>query len=125
MNKFVAITAIVILLPAFAFADTETCFCNYQTYSDQSGNHHVKEEFTLTFVIDKEKKSAYIIGNQGSSEVMLLPSKMGGITFIEITGAGNVTSTTVDSNGMSVHSRNTVINGKLVPTQYYGTCEFK
>lgn len=65
-----------------------------------------------------------MVGNQGSAEVKMLISELG-FTFIEITGAGNVITTTIDSAGDSVHSRNTVIGGKLVPTQYYGNCKFK
>ena len=125
MKKYIAYTvlAFIMLLP-FELQATETIICDYRTYSDENGNHKVKDKFILTFVTDKEKDTAYIIGNQGSDKVKLIHS-LGGFTFIEITPAGNVMTTTVDTKASSVHSRNTVISGKLLPTQYYGSCEFK
>jgi hypothetical protein len=48
-----------------------------------------------------------------------------GYTFIEITKAGNVMTTTIDAKLKTCHSRNTVILGELVPTQYYGTAVIK
>jgi len=125
MKKLIPFILIFIFFPLVAIADTKTCVCTYTTYSDQSGNHRVKGTFLLTFVIDRNKNVAYIIGDQGSAEVMLVTSKMGGITFIEMTATGNVMTTTIDLKGDSVHSRNTVINGKIIPTQYYGKCKFK
>lgn len=65
-----------------------------------------------------------MIGNQGSTKVHLLNTD-DGVSFIEITGSKNVMATTLDKNGASVHSRNSVINGELVPSQYYGTCVIK
>ncbi|GLO63828.1 hypothetical protein MACH09_43360 [Vibrio sp. MACH09] len=45
------------------------------------------------------------------------------ITFVEITGVKNVMTTTMAfDNGKSVHSRNTVSFGDLIPSQYYGSC---
>ena len=56
----------------------------------------------------------------------LIPNKLEkGISFIEITPAGNAMTTAIDATGASVHSRNTIIEGILTPTQYYGKCEFK
>jgi hypothetical protein len=123
MKRLFLLLTILVFLPLQSFGETETCFCNYTTYSDESGSHDVKGKFTLTFIIDRMKGVAYIVGNQGSAEVMFLPSEMGGVTFIEITDTGNVMTTSIDSKNNSVHSRNTVINGEIVPTQYYGKCQ--
>lgn len=112
-------------MPTFVLGETETIICNYPTYSDQEGNHKVTKKFVLTFIVDKENKITYILGNQGSEKVKMIPSVFeDSISFIEITRSGNVMTTTIDSTGASVHSRNTVINGRIVPTQYYGKCEF-
>ena len=43
--------------------------------------------------------------------------------FIEFTGSGNVVTTTITEKGVSVHSRNSVVFGKLIPSQYYRTCK--
>ena len=115
------------LIPTFTYGgDTETIICNYSSYSDENGNHKVEDKFVLTFIVDNIKKTAYILGDQGSNKVSLIPSANGeGISFVEITGSGNVMTTAIDTKADSVHSRNTIINGKIVPTQYYGKCVFK
>jgi hypothetical protein len=81
--------------------------------------------FLLTFLVDTENGKGYIVGNQGSEEIAVIPHKIGGIAFIEVTGSGNVMTTAIDTVGNSVHSRNTSIGGELIPTQYYGKCEIK
>lgn len=104
----------------------DTIVCTYDNYSDAQGKHRVENKFVLTFILDKNTDKAYIVGNQGSDEVAFIPNKFeGGFSFVEITPAGNVMSTAVDSTGISVHSRNTIIDGIITPSQYYGKCEFK
>jgi hypothetical protein len=67
--------------------------------------------------LDKITGKGYIVGNQGSDEIMVIPNKLeGGISFVEITPAGNAMSTAVDTTGVSVHSRNTIIDGKIMPS---------
>jgi len=119
--------AIVLLLPLPALPVTSTLICKYPNYSDKKGAHRTKDNFSLTFIIDSDKGTAYMLGNSGSTEVPFIRSGISGegLTFIEITPAGNVMTTTVDAENNSVHSRNTVVVGKLVPCQYYGTCAFK
>lgn len=118
-------TAIILLLIAFtASAETVTYTCNYPTYSDHDGIHKVEGGFELTFLIDKEKKKSYLIGNNGSSEVLLVPSEEQ-LAFVEFTKSGNVMSTAIDSKLNSVHSRNSVLYGELLPSQYYGKCREK
>jgi hypothetical protein len=112
-------------MPLLVYGETETFICKYSTYSDGNGTHKVKDKFILTFIVDMTKKVAYMLGNQGSEEVALIPSAVGkGISFVEITGLGNVMTTAIDAKGNSVHSRNTILDGGIVPTQYYGKCEF-
>ena len=126
MLKALCLFSMIFLFTSSAYCKTETIICQYPTFSDQEGNHPDKQKFTLTFIVDKENGEAYILGNQGSAHVILVPNKVdGGFTFIEVTPAGNVMTTTIDSKGGTVHSRNTILYGKIVPTQYYGTCEFK
>ena len=120
---FKTMVLLCVALPTFAQA-TETWFCDYPRYSDEEGSHRVKNKFVLTFIVDSKNDKAYIVGDQGSDEVHILSSGAG-LSFIEITPIGNVMSTTIDSNLRSVHSRNTVIGGELIPTQYYGTCQLK
>jgi hypothetical protein len=126
MLKTLCLFSMFLLFIPSAYCDTETLVCQYPTYSDQDGNHPVKEKFIQTLIIDKENGKAYVLGNQGSDEVLMIKNKAGGrFTFMEVTPAGNVMTTTVDSKGNSVQSRNSVMFGELVPTQYYGRCVFK
>jgi hypothetical protein len=107
-----------------AKAETTTYECDYPTYSDEKGPHNVKAPFRLTFLMDSSTKKAYLIGNAGSSEVSLLQNSYG-FTLVEVTSSGNVMVTAITHKGASVHSRNGMILGELVPSQYYGKCQRK
>jgi hypothetical protein len=115
------------LIPTFVYGgETETIICcDYTSYSTEKGKHKVKDKFVLIFLVDRTENTAYIIRNQGSAEVTFIPSAFGGITFIEVTEFGNVMTTTIDAKRDSVHSRNTILDGGIVSTQYYGKCVFK
>ncbi|OBT12746.1 hypothetical protein A9264_15855 [Vibrio sp. UCD-FRSSP16_10] len=114
----------IFLLPALALADTTTYLCNYGSYSDQEGNHKVKNKFELNFIVDKDTSKSYLLGNNGSSEVKLFESS-DQLAFIEITATGNLMTTAIDSKFNSVHSRNSIMFGEMLPSQYYGKCEVK
>ena len=116
---FVALAFLV--FPPFAHAETTTFVCDYATWSDQDGNHPVKTEFVLTFLIDSDTGKAYMIGNMGAEEVKIF-SGDGYISFIEITATGNIMTTAIASDGTSVHSRNSIMFGEIIASQYYGTC---
>ena len=66
-----SLVILLVLFPVIAFADTTTYICKYPTYSDNEGNHKVKGKFELTFIVDNETEKTYILGNQGSSEVII------------------------------------------------------
>jgi len=118
------IVALLFLLPATAFADTTAFLCSYNSYSDQKGNHKVKNKFELNFIVDKATGKSYLMGNNSSSEVKMLESS-DQIAFLEVTSTGNIMTTAIDSKQNTVHSRNTVISGEIVPSQYYGKCKIK
>lgn len=119
------ILAILMTLSSAAFSATVTFECNYTSYSDDSGKHKVEGEFKITFLVDEEAGKSYIIGNNGSNEVILLQNPLGSFSFIEITDTRNVMTTTITSSGESVHSRNSVVFTDLVASQYYGQCASK
>jgi len=116
---FVLITASIAI---YAFAQTNTYICNYPTYSDETGNHKAKTAFTISFIVDKESNKSFALGKLGTVEVEMIRS-IDQIAFIDKTGTGNLMTTSITSNLTSVHSRNTVILGELIPSQYYGRCE--
>ena len=123
-DKMKLIATLLFLLPALAYADITTYSCNYTTYSDQEGKHTVNVKFELNYIVDKAAGKSYLLGNNGSSEVKLLESE-DQISFLEITATDNLMTTTIDSKLNSVHSRNSVMFGEMLPSQYYGKCEVK
>ena len=116
------ILAVLLSISSAAFGDTATFECHYSSYSDDSGNHEVTSDFILTFLIDEDTDKGYIIGNNGSNEVIVIYGPLGSISFIEVTDTKNVMTTAITQAGASVHSRNTVILDELVASQYYGEC---
>lgn len=126
MKSILIVFLILFCMPIITYGANKTIICNYYSYSDENGNHKLKDKLVLTFIIDKIKGAAYVIGRKGKDRVRVIPSGVrGSMSFIEITGTGNVITTAIDSKGESVHSRNIFINGKIIPTQCYGQCEFK
>jgi hypothetical protein len=115
----------LLMIPVPAFSETRTYTCVYPSYSDGKRIQKVEKEFKLIFIIDTSKKTAYMVGNMGSTEVSMYPKISGGLSFIEITGGGNVMTTSIDSKLNSVHSRNSIIDGELLPSQYYGGCKLQ
>lgn len=102
-------------------AEIVTFVCDYTTVSTSEGHEKVSSSFVLTFIVDSDSDNAYMIGNQGTEDVILIAGD-DKVTFIEVTDTNNVMSTTIDSVSDSVHSRHTVLFGKLLAQQYYGSC---
>jgi hypothetical protein len=98
--------------------------CHYESYSDKTGNNNSKEEFKLEFLVDSENGDYYLKGSEGIGKITFIKS-IEGFNFIEKTGSGNIMLTTIDAEGHSVHSRHTIILGKIVPSQYYGSCQIR
>jgi hypothetical protein len=113
------------LLPTPALSETVTYTCRYEAYGDEKGLHKVPEEFKLVFMVDSEKQTAQVIGDKGKFNVDMLPAEKGGLTFVEMIDGGKVLATSIDGDGKSVHSRNIILEGRISPSQYYGTCSKK
>ena len=125
MIKFVLFIVLCLSLIRISFAETITIICSYETYAASDGIHKVKDDFILTFIVDTENEKSYMLGNAGTEEILLVGSFDDWLSFIEITDTGNVMTTAIDSNKVSVHSRNTIMFNELIPSQYYGSCIFK
>ena len=110
--------------PSFAEAETVMYSCDYENYSNQKGTYNVDKKFELQFIIDRKIDKSYLLGNNGAAEVNFIESDSQ-VVFIEITPVGSIISTTIDKNLNSVHSRNSVLDGGLLPSQYYGKCLLK
>ena len=116
MKPVIAGMLVLVSLESFA---TNTYKCIFDSYSDAGGIH--KEVLNLTFLVDESADKAYIIGNNGSNEVAHI-FRGDGRSFVEITVTGNVFVTTITPDMQAVHSRNSVMFGDLLPSQYYGRC---
>jgi hypothetical protein len=117
----------LLLLVSVAFslisqAATLSFTCNFPLAASPSGVKKESKPFELRFVSDIKTKKSYLLGNNGSSEVTPIGNQHGGVTFIEVTGSGNVMATVIAASGEAVHSRNGNMFGKLIPSQYYGKC---
>jgi phage gp36-like protein len=106
---------------AVAAANTESYACRFATEASPTGVTKPASPLELRFVHDIAAEKAYLMGNAGSSQVGVIDNK-NGISFLEITAAGNVMTTTITTQGEAVHSRNGIMMNKLIPSQYYGRC---
>ena len=124
MKLFLAVLATTLLFShSTAYpSSTITFTCDYQLIASEDGLKKPSSEFMLRFVVDTNKNNAYMLGNLGSTEVTIISTGAEGVTFVEVTDTGNVMTTTITKSGDSVHSRNSVVLGDLVPSQYYGKC---
>ena len=112
---------LILLVPKIAICKTIEYKCSYPKYASIEGIK-TEKSFELTFMIDETTKKTYMKGNNGISELKMIDVQFGGISFLEITDGGNIVTTAIDKNNLSVHSRNSIIMGELVASQYYGKC---
>jgi hypothetical protein len=121
--RLILFFVILMTLAPKSFAETISYKCSFLFSASPSGIEKESKPFELSFVLDTQTKKAYMLGNNGSSEVMPVEN-IAGITFVEVTPSGNVMVTAITTSGDAVHSRNTIfLDGKkLIPSQYYGKC---
>lgn len=94
--------------------------CNFPIFADSDGLGAAKD-FTLEFNRDSITNDAFMVGNNGTSNVLSIDGHSG-VTFLELLSSGAVQTTTISSDSSAVHSRHTMVGPALVPSQYYGTC---
>ena len=87
----------------------------------------VDADFKLKFMINRKTGKHYVIGNQSKEELIPIANDSG-ITMFEVTGTGNVMTTTISlkkGKGFlkAVHSRKSLMFGDLIASQFYGTCK--
>jgi hypothetical protein len=116
----ISLGALALTQPTMARAETVRWKCDYTSIASPKGL--ALETFSLEFALDTITKKAVIIGNNGMSDVAVVGGNQG-ITFQETLGSGAVQTTTIANDASSVHSRHSMLAGKLIPSQYYGTCK--
>lgn len=119
--KSFVLIALLVTSPVFAYPVTYTC--KFKSYSDGEGLHPA-ENFILTFIRDDKKDTTYMLGNNGSVEVAYFRAS-DSVNIIEQTATGNIMVTTITDKNDAVHSRNSVLFGDLIASQYYGSCELR
>ncbi len=123
MKEFTSII-ILFFISHNAFSALTTITCNYDTFASVQKVDQTVDTMQLTFTVDTESSEAQIIRKSGVTDVDLYPTG-DGFTFIEVNERGSVLTTTVDIAGKSAHSRNTIIDSELIPSQFYGECDYK
>lgn len=116
----------IILFFAFsqkAYSALTTITCDYDTFASVQQVEPTTEIMQLIFTVDTETSDAQVIRKNGTTDVDLYPTG-GGFTFVEVNERGNVLTTTVDIHGKSAHSRNTILDSELIPSQFYGSCDY-
>ena len=116
----IGLSALALMQPTLLRAETLRWTCNYTTMASPTGLG--VEKFLLEFALDTITKKAITVGRAGMADVTGVGGDQG-ITFQETLESGAVQITTIAKDGSSVHSRHTMFNGKLIPSQYYGTCK--
>ena len=102
-----------------AFAELMTITCDFYTVASPEGLEKADAGFKgLKFVFKAGDSTGVMLGNAGETPVAVTTTD-DSITFIQLEPI--VTTTTLELKTLkAVHSRNTVLMGQLMPTQYYG-----
>lgn len=124
MKVSLFIALFIALCAQNAHSALTTIKCQYHSFASIQKVEPTTEVMQLTFTVDIETSDAKVIRKSGITDVELYPTG-GGFTFVEINQRGNVLTTTVDIHGKSAHSRNTIIDTDLIPSQFYGSCDYE
>ena len=120
----IMLSAFLSLAPIQALGGSVTYSCQYQTYADDKGVHKPEDDLKLVFLVDSSNETAKMVSSDGRSNINvdMIYSPSGGMAFIEKKSGADVLTTSIDTRGKSVHSRNIIVDGQISPAQYYGRC---
>ena len=120
---------LVVLLSVFGLASGEkqtTYSCEFTTYATPKGSFR-SDVMRFTIITNDSNGTYSMKGNNSVSQGNIIRGDKG-LSFIKVTKLGNITTTTmsrvppIDGKQKAVHSRNILSGGKLLASQYYGTC---
>ncbi len=114
---------VLYILSQNAYSALTTITCDYDTFASVKQVEPTTEIMQLIFTVDTDSSAAQVIRSNHVTDVKLYPTG-GGFTFVEVDQIGNVLTTTVDIHGKSAHSRNTILDSQLIPSQFYGECDY-
>lgn len=121
---------LVVLFSVFGLANDNkhtTFSCEFTTYATEKGSY--RGEIMRFSLVTNDTNGTYSMkGSNGTSQGNIIRGDKG-LSFIKVTKLGNITTTTmsrippIDGKQKAVHSRNILTGGKLLASQYYGTCQ--
>ena len=121
---------LIVVLSVFGLAVEKrqmTYACEFPTYGTQKGAFESDPIVRFTIVANDSNGTYTLKGTTGQSTGNIIKGEKG-LSFIKVTKLGNITTTTItnvppyDKDQSAVHSRNILAGGKLLASQYYGTC---
>ena len=121
---------LVVLLSVFGLAKEvkqTTYACEFPTYATDKGSFR-GDVMRFTIVTNDSNGTYSMKGKNSISRGNIIRGDKG-LSFIKVTSRGNIATTTmtivppVEEPQKAVHSRNILSGGKLLASQYYGTCQ--
>jgi len=120
---------LIVLLSVFGFAaksSYNTYNCVFSTHATEKGTF-TDSVVRFTLVTYDVKGKFIRKGSEGEYKGNIIKGDQGS-SFVEVSKVGNITTTTMtrvalpEEEEKAVYSRNILSKGKLLASQYYGTC---
>jgi len=126
--KNILLLALVSTLGFSAQHKQTTYMCAFDSYATAKGSY---DKGTMKFtIITHDNDSTFTIKRSGGSTQGKITKGDKGLSFIEISERGNITTTSMtmlpprENDQKAVHSQNILVGGKIIASQHYGSCRF-
>lgn len=122
---------LLVLLSALGFSAQNkqtTYMCTFTSYATPKGSF-AKDTMKFTLITHDNNNTFTIKRSTGSTHGNIIKGDKG-LSFIEISKRGNITTTSMtkvpprEKEQKAVHSQNILVGGKLMASQHYGKCQF-
>ncbi len=122
---------LVVLFSVFGLADEDkhtNLACEFTTYATDKGSFN-DDVMKFTIITNDNNNTFTMKRNNGVSTTGNTIRGDKGLSFLEVSELGNITTTTMtivppaEDRQQAVYSMNILAGGKLLARQYYGTCQ--
>jgi len=126
--KNIILFTLMITVGSYAQNKERTYMCNFTSYASAKGSFK-KDGLKFTLITHDNNGTFTIKRSTDVSQGKMIKADKG-ISFIEISKRGNITTTSMtllpplESEQKAVHSQNILLGGKLIASQHYGTCQY-
>ena len=126
--KKILLLALLSTLGLSAQNQPTTYMCAFTSYATDKGSFS-KGTMKFTLIINNNAGTFTIKRSTGSTQGKTIKADKG-LSFIEISERGNITTTSIttlpprDKEQKAVHSQNILVGGKIIASQHYGSCRF-